>query len=429
MNFEAFTRRRFLRSAVGGFTAFALNNQFGSLFAAQATRKPHAVIVLWLDGGPSHIDTFDPKPGRATGGEFRTIETAIRGVSFSEHLPRTAAMARDLTLIRSLQTVESDHTRGTYLMHTGYSPEASLVHPSIGSVVSLEKSNGTGLPNYVVLGQMNTAPTVGRSPGFLNQEHAPFAITDPTKPGEVLAVLNPEVIRRSRLAKRLDQRFVSRHDSLNIVKRNRYFGLAEQLRGTAFEDALDLSSEAEETLNLYVGDNFNKVLNVPGNQSSGESFGYGCLLARRLIERGVRFVEVGLNGWDTHQDNFATTRTLCQVLDPAFHGLVQDLKRRGMMDSTLVVCMGEFGRTPEITDGKGRGHWSDAFSVALAGGPVPGGTVVGETDRDGAEVRQDPVTVPELFALIYRFMGIDPEKRFEMADSRLVYYTEVNVKR
>ncbi|MBC8069607.1 MAG: DUF1501 domain-containing protein [Deltaproteobacteria bacterium] len=346
--------------------------------------------MLYMHGGASQLETFDPKPGRETGGPTRAITTAVDGLQLGEHLPSLAARAERLAVLRSVTAREGNHDRARYLMHTGQPPQGGAVHPGLAALVSELHAPGD-LPAAIAIGN----PTQG--PGIAGIRHGALTIR---KPSDSIRNLVPSSnIDASRQADRagltaaLQRGFadgrsgalVQAHDSL----RERALALA----GSARLDAFDLDRESAQTRARF-----------------GESdFGQGCLLARRLVEAGVPFVEVGMRGWDTHEDHFARTATLCRDLDRGMSALLDDLRSNGALDHTLVLWLGDFGRTPVINARGGRDHFPRASSVVLAGAGIPGGTVVGATDADGREVTADPITVPDLFRTVAVRLGIDPE--------------------
>jgi hypothetical protein len=367
--------------------------------AATAGQKAaaKACILLWMNGGPSHIDTFDPKPGTKTGGEFKAIDTRLKGVKFAEHLPTVAEQADKLAVIRSMTTKEGNHDRAGYLMHTGYAPSTTLQHPSLGAWVSHELGDEAAeLPNFVSI----RGPSVGA--GFLGVQHGPFSIQ---KPGEGVRNLPlAKDVDAARFSRRLDAlaalqaNFRAETGRREIASHDIVYQKAVRLMRSPLAKAFEIKQEPEAIQKKY-----------------GESdFGRGCLMARRLIESGVKFIEVTLDGWDTHVDNFSGVRNLCRDLDPGMSSLLADLAERKLLDDTLVIWMGEFGRTPTINPAHGRDHYPAAWSAALAGGGSRGGIAYGSTDGDGAKVASNPVTVPDLFATIATLLGIDP-KREEMS--------------
>jgi Protein of unknown function (DUF1501) len=396
-----FSRRSLIGGGLGAMLSAAIPawQLRAAAQAASAGNKSRgkSCILLWMNGGPSHIDTFDPKQGTRTGGDFKAIDTRIKGVRFSEHLSRVAEQSDKLAVIRSMTTKEGNHDRAGYLMHTGYAPSTTLQHPSLGAWVSHELGDDAAeLPNFVSI----RGASVGS--GFLGVQHGPFAIQ---KPGEGIRNLPlAKDIDASRFSRRLEalaalqdsfraetgRREISAHDVV--------YEKALKLMRSPLAKAFDINQEPQAARERY-GDS---------------EFGRGCLLARRLIEAGVKFIEVTLDGWDTHVDNFSGVRNLCRDLDPAMSALVADLSERKLLDDTLVVWMGEFGRTPTINPARGRDHYPAAWSAVLAGSGSRGGMAHGSTDAEGAKVASDPVTVPDLFATIATLLGMDP-KREEMS--------------
>jgi uncharacterized protein DUF1501 len=392
----AFGRRSFLTGGVGAALSAAIPRwQIRAEEQSRAGNKKargKSCILLWMNGGPSHIDTFDPKPGTKTGGEFKAIDTRIRGAQFSEHLPLIAEQADKLAVIRSLTAKEGNHDRAVYLMHTGYAPSTTLQHPSLGAWVSHELGDeASELPNFVSI----RGASVGS--GFLGVQHGPFSIQ---KPGEG--------VRNLQLAKDVDAiRFSRRLEALaalqndfrtetgrrEIAAHDVVYQKAVRLMRSPLAKAFDIKDEPQELQKKY-GDS---------------DFGRGCLMARRLVEAGVSFIEVTLDGWDTHIDNFSGVRNLCRDLDPGMSSLVADLSERKLLDDTLVIWMGEFGRTPNINAAHGRDHHPAAWSAVLAGGGSRSGIAYGSTDAEGNKVASDPVTVPDLFATIATLIGIDPK--------------------
>jgi uncharacterized protein (DUF1501 family) len=362
--------------------------------------KPKSLVFLWLAGGPSHLDTFDPKPGTQVGGPFKAIPTAIPGVSFSEHLPRLAAAGKDLVVIRSMTSREGSHSRASFLLHTGYVPNPTVKYPSLGAVVSHEKgASDFDLPNFVSLG----GPSEG--PGVFGPPHAPFVVR--AKPGQPIENLRyfrkVDAARfedRLKLVEAMDEAIAAAGAAAEAEGHQAVLRKATRLVQSPLVKAFEIAKEPEAVLRAY-----------------GQSdFGLRCLMARRLVEAGVRVVEVELTGWDTHQDNFTRSKKLMHDLDPALAHLVQDLKERGLLDSTLVLCLGEFGRTPRINPSDGRDHHPAAFSVAMAGGGIRAGQVVGVTDEEGRTVKDRPVQVPDLFATVLSLMGIDPTTLYTASD-------------
>jgi Protein of unknown function (DUF1501) len=388
------SRRDLLKKGLqtGAVLTFSQVLGLTSLFA-QPKNRVRSCILLWMAGGPSQLDTFDPKPRTSTGGEFKTISTTVPGIQISEHLPLVAAQMKEIAIVRSMTSREGNHDRARYFVHTGYSPAGVTQHPSFGAIVAkelMEKSQN--LPAYISI----NGPGMGA--GLLGVSFAPFLIRNPEKLPENLSLsdrVNRERFEdRTELLNMLNQEFGESHLQEDVQDREMVYSRALELMNSPSISAFDLTREKDSMRRRY-GDT---------------RIGNGCLMARRLVESGVRFVEVEMSGWDTHIDNFNTTRQLMGQLDPAFSALVEDLKQRGLLDSTLVVWMGEFGRTPEINANAGRDHWPQSWCAALAGCGIRGGQVIGSTNDNGTEIVQSPVTVPDLYATLCNCLGIDDTK-------------------
>jgi uncharacterized protein (DUF1501 family) len=387
-------RRALLQAGVSSVFA-ALASRCLSPGAAMAGTAPaphaRACILLWLNGGPSHIDTFDPKPGRPTAGPFKAIKTRIPGMSLSEHLPRLADRADKIALVRSISSKEGNHPRAQYYAHTGYAPTPTVAHPSLGGWTCARLGDPDAeLPAFVSIG----GPSFGA--GFLGVENGPFVVqkagASPTDTSLPPGVDRARFDRRRGALDAAEADFAQATGDAKIAGRRQVYAKAVRMMQTPKLDAFDVAGETEAVRSSY-GDT---------------DFGRGCLTARRLVERGSKFVEVFLDGWDTHQDNFGRTKALMGTLDPAFSALLDDLGSRRLLGSTLVVCMGEFGRTPHVNANDGRDHWPGAWSAALAGGGVRGGVVHGATDEDGAKVLGAPTRVPDLLATMAMLLGLDP---------------------
>jgi uncharacterized protein (DUF1501 family) len=352
-----------------------------------------------MEGGPSQLDTWDPKPGRETGGPFKAIKTSVSGIRISEHLPKLADRAQHLAIVRTLSCREGNHTRARHLMHTGYAPQGGAAHPALGSLVA--ESRGTrDLPGYVAI----SGP--GESAGLLGANWSPFPVQDPAKPVKFMEA--PNDVDASRLAERVEMRrvldagFARTHSSPIVTGEIAVEKQAIDMMRSPQLQAFKLDAEPEASRRPY-GDT---------------PFGHGCLLARRLIESGVPFVEVTQRGWDTHKNNFEQVKSLSADLDTGMSALLDDLRSRGLLDTTLVVWMGDFGRTPSINHDGGRDHYPHAGTVVLAGAGLKTGQVVGETDEDGREIRERPVTVPELFQTLAFSLGLDPNQEHESPQGR-----------
>ena len=386
------SRRSFLRGVVTAGGALGLVNLLAAASEA-LRRKRRSCILLWMGGGPSQFESFDPKPASETGGGTKTIATTVPGVQIAEYWPRMTQWMNRVTLIRSMVAREANHQRATYHMHTGHLPAGGVVHPSMGSiVVSRAAPEHHELPQFVSIG----GATHGA--GLFGSDYDPFVMSDPSRPP---ANLKPTVAerrwhRRLELLRRLRRRRGSLHDDIAAEDHALVQERAVRLVETPHVRAFDVAQEPEATRRRY----------------GATRFGLGCLLARRLVEAGVTFVEVRMSGWDTHRDNFTITPKLAAITDPAFAALLDDLHRRGLWDQTLVIWIGEFGRTPKINPKAGRDHWPQAFSAVLAGGGAPEGAVIGRTSPDGSEVVDHPVTIPDLFATVCRVFDIDPNEEY-----------------
>lgn len=398
------SRRGFMRSiGVGAASVTALSWLDVMTLQADTLRSQGmSCILLWMAGGPSQFETFDPKPGTDNGGETKSIATAVPGIQIAEHWPETAKIMDQVALIRSMTNKEGNHQRASYQLHTGYLPSGSVKHPSFGSLVCSEIGDVSfDLPHFVAI-QGGGGPGGGmgatQGSGFLGVEYDPFFVQDPNRPPNN-TTLSPSVTdkrftRRLGLSKKLEQEFANSGARAVVDDHQVLYDKAAKMVLSPRIKAFDLSQESEATRERY-GKN---------------AFGQGCLLARRLVETGVTFVEVRSNGWDTHQQNFTRVPDLAKQVDPGFAGLISDLKERGMLERTLVIWMGEFGRTPRINGNGGRDHWPKSFNVALAGGRVRGGQVIGSTNIDGNDVKDRPVNVADLLCSCCHSLQIDPRK-------------------
>jgi uncharacterized protein (DUF1501 family) len=380
----------------GGLAAGCLG--WGDVVSAHAPairKRGKACILLWMQGGPSQFETFSPLEGHKNGGDTKAIATNVAGMRFAEHWPEAAKVADRLAVIRSMTSKEGSHPRASYLLHTGYLPNPSARHPTLGSIVASQLAAARGgdtadLPPVVRIGGRGRNDS---GAGLLGMQWEPFEMRDPAQNP---ANTQPQVatdrhLRRLDLMDRLDAGFAKQLPQEAADHRDLY-RRATRMILSADMTAFDLDAEPESVRAMY-GDG---------------GFASGCLLARRLVEHGVSFVEVVSNGWDTHQDNFEKVAELAGGVDRPMAALIRDLASRGMLDDTLVIWMGEFGRTPQVNPRGGRDHFPRSFNAVLAGGGVGGGRVIGRTDKAGVEVVDRPVTVPDLFATFCRSLGIDP---------------------
>ncbi|MEI6636385.1 MAG: DUF1501 domain-containing protein [Planctomycetota bacterium] len=393
---EPFTRRGLCRSAAGGL-ATLLGMPVRGLVArepgvAARAAQADAVILLWMGGGMSHIDTFDPKAGAKTGGEFTAIRTAVDGVTISEILPTVAAQLGHATLLRTLTGESADHGDATHHVLTSYPRVRELVHPSLGSIVADQVDRLGDLPAFVTIG--GQAP----SPGYLGQTAEAYFIGEPGQPDPTVTL--PEGITLVRSSHRLEL----------LDRLNKGFAVDAKNR---LVDAVDGSyAAAVKLMRSPALTAFNLDDEPPAvREAYGDTrFGRGCLLARRLVDQGVRFVQVNLGGFDTHTGNFPAMRGLGAVIDPAIGTLLRDLAASGRLDRTLVLVLSEFGRTPDINGSAGRDHYPDVFSGLVAGGAIRRGFVLGATDPEGRKAEERPVRLADLHATVVAQLGIDPDR-------------------
>jgi len=386
----SFRRRGFLNmvpaaSLAAGAVGF---RDFVALRADDLRRRGMSLILLWMQGGPSQLETFDPKPKTENGGPTEAIETSVPGIQIAKGWEKVAQAMHHLALVRSMTNKEGEHGRASYQMHTGFIPTGTLRHPSLGCAIAKEiRSPGNELPAAVSIGS-----TVGA--GFLGVDFEPFVVQNPGEMPRNVASPVPfsRFERRLGLLGALEQEFADRGAAEAVAEHKTLYQKTRMLVRSARISAFEFNDESEETRKLY----------------GSTQFGRGCLLARRLVEAGVSFVEVRSNGWDTHDDNFNKTANLASQVDPGMAALVTDLAQRGLLERTLVVWTGEFGRTPRINPRTGRDHFPRAFNVALAGAGIRGGQVYGATSADGMSIKRDPVTVADLFCTICKALQVDP---------------------
>ena len=385
------TRRSLLGAAGGTFLGLQVRN----LLAFSGTsHKPLAdhVILFWNGGGMSHIDTFDPKPGRPTQGEFEPIDTSVPGVQISQIFPQLATQMDKVALIRSIAGTNGDHGRATYQLQTSYNQSSNLQHPGFGSVVAHECSPMGDLPAYISISGF--APKAG----YLGQTCEAYYVGRPGEKDPYLAF--PEGIAQVRGNKRLD--VLSRMNAKYSAK----------LPSKTLESTQTSVSEAVKLMNSPALEafEFGKVKPEVLEKYGETEFGRGALLAGRLVENGVRFVQVNRGGFDVHQRAFPAMEAHGEVMDPALASLIEDLHESGKLERTLVITLSEFGRTPKINKDAGRDHHAAVFSCLMAGGGIRGGMVIGSSDEDGYQPQDRPVAVPDIHATLCHALGIDPSK-------------------
>lgn len=384
------------RNFISAFTALPFLEAL-RVNADELKKNNKSAILLWMGGGPSTMDIWDLKPDAPTGGPFKPIGTS-GNAQISEHMPLTAKQMHNLAIIRSMSTREADHMRGRYYMHTGYVPNPSIEHPSYGSVLSHQlQRNDIEIPQFVTIG----GGSMGA--GFLGAQYSPFSVNSDGR------IKNLDI--------KVDQRFIQRAYALDLIENN-FIG---QKRGSL---AKDHQSVLKQAFNLLTSEQMEafKVASEPEavkERYGNNGFGKGCLMARRLVEVGVPFIEVNLGGWDNHQNIFPTLRdNKLPVLDQGMSALLEDLEQRELIDDTVVIWMGEFSRTPRINGNAGRDHWARSWSIAVGGGGMKGGIAVGETSADGTRVETEPYTSQDVMASVCKALGISLNTTFTSNSGR-----------
>ncbi len=431
-------RRRMLQAIALGACGMSVSGWLPALADQLATdpRRRRHCILLWMAGGPSQTDTWDMKPGHENGGEFKEIATKVPGVRFSEHMPKLAQHADKLAIIRSLETKEGDHERGTYLMRTGRQPMSVIDYPSVGAALAKQiAAANDALPGYVSIAPTRGLGRGGFGPGFLGPKYAPLVVAGgngmvsakPAAAASGYPELTVDAIRppsgisekqaghRLELWKVLEDGFLNNHASTSPNAHRTVYDNALRMIHSEAAAAFDLSKEPAKVREQY-----------------GKGvFGQGCLLARRLIEMGVPFIEVSLStsmtggfGWDTHANNFDSVKSLSTELDAGWASLLSDLSDRGLLERTTIVWMGEFGRTPRINGQAGRDHFPKAWSCVLAGGGIAGGQAYGRTSKDGTTIEENPVGVTDVLATLCSAMGVPPETENDSNTGRPIKLVE-----
>lgn len=397
------SRRAFVRGAASGLLGVAAagalpaaNARAASLTGAPRRGAAQRVIFLYMSGGMSHLDTLDPKPGAETQGPTTAIDTNVDGIQLSQHFPLLAQSMDKVALVRTLQSTQGAHAQGRYFLHTSYELRGTIRHPSMGAWLSaLREPENPTLPGHVSVG----GDIYSAQGGFLSSRHYPLPIGDPD--AGLQDAYRPKTVSDERFHRRwerlqgMNEEFARTIGTPSVAAYGEAYDQALALMESADLEAFDLSREDEAVRDAY-----------------GRSrFGQGCLLARRLAERGVGFIEVVSGGWDTHNDNFESMEDLCPPVDRGLTCLLRDLEARGLLRDTLVVLATEFGRTPDIVEARsGRNHYPKAFSGLLAGGGIRGGQAWGRTDDEGREVLENPVRLQDFSATIAYALGLDPER-------------------
>ena len=397
------TRRHFMKHAAGAGAMLGSSLALGhslQLHAQELKKNRKAAILLWMGGGPATIDLWDLKPGAPTGGPFKPISTS-GDVQICEHLPMMAQQMHNMAIIRSMSTREADHDRGRYYMHTGFVPNPNVEHPSYGAVLAHELMSQRPeleIPPFISVGGASEGP------GFLGMAWSPFTVGSDGRVNDLNMGLD-------------ERRLIQRMRVLDMIEKN----FISQSRGNASEDHQKILAK---TVNLMTSSQMEgfKVEKEPQavrDRYGDNPFGRGCLMARRLVEVGVPFIEVDLGGWDNHQGihNILQNQRL-PVLDKAMSALAADLEQRGMLQDTAIVWMGEFGRTPRINGDAGRDHWARSWSVVVGGGGMKGGIAVGSTSEDGTEVTSEPYSSEDVMASICKALGISLETTYTSKNGR-----------
>jgi uncharacterized protein (DUF1501 family) len=407
-NIDSFDRRELLstgiRGAFGMMAAGSILGRASVLSADDSDQKTQAnnkkaitgkataqsMIFVYLNGGPSHIDTFDLKPGAPTGGPFKALETSAKGIRISEHLPNLAKVMKHMNLINSMTSPEGSHARARHLLQSGYVPAGPVRFPGFGAVVARECCPDTfALPPYVAVGGRNLGG------GYLGARYSPFVVNRPDS--KVANLENAPGVDNKRLGRRRallhdQEKDFGQGRSNKLVKGHKdTYDRAHAFMTAEKRKAFDISQEKAAIRNSY----------------GAGRFGQSCLLARRLIEVQVPYVSINLGGWDTHRENFPKVQNLSKQLDDGLGTLIQELVERDLLKSTVIVCCGEFGRTPRINANKGRDHWPKAFSALVGGGGLADGQLIGRTDAKGALVAQNPVKPPDLIATVATRFGLN----------------------
>ena len=418
---DGIDRRDFVR--LGALSAFGLGLNEGFI-AAKSKSQAKSCILIWLDGGPSHLETFDMKPDapKEVRGPFQPIQTNVPGITMSEVLPRTAQRMNRLAILRSVTSPLGEHNFGTHYMMTGYKPTPVLEYPTFGAVLAHQRKTKRVLPAHVAVPTFRVGGGRLSGRGFLPATVSPFALgSDPSRPGFQVRDLDfypgtdgDRLARRKRYRNVLEG-FANKQNAKPDAGFDQAYRLISSEKA---KQAFDLSRETVKTKRRY------------GSRTIGQS----CLLARRLVERGVPFVTVNNPGWDTHTNAYTRLKEgytgarvpigLIPCLDMALSALIDDLQNRQLLDQTLVVVMGEFGRTPKLNTRGGRDHWPRVFSVAMAGGGVRGGQVIGSSDAVGEGPKDQPITPSDLACTIYTLLGVNPRQHLSTPDGRPVAVSE-----
>jgi uncharacterized protein (DUF1501 family) len=389
------SRRQWLGGVAGAaLGAYGLGNLLQPTFADELQKKQKQVLFIWLDGGISQLESWDPKPNTQFGGPFRTIPTSVPGIHICELLPRTAKLMHQLALVRSLCTQDNSHSAGVARIQRGDPKNRGVTYPYFGSAVAnLLGPGDSGLPPYVWI-KPGSGGFITEDAGFLGPKYGAVAFGDGKPPENLLlheSVSEQDDIARNALREQANRRYAQRRRKQWTEANSYVYGMAEQLRKR--QDLFDQAKVQARDVERY----------------GTHEFGRHMLLARRMLEAGVRFVKVNSYGWDTHGDNFNGHLTMVPKVDQAFAAMIEDLVERGMMDRVLVIVMSEFGRTPRINGHVGRDHWPEAWSLVMAGCGIKRGVVVGKTNEQGTYVTTEEHDIGHMFHTWFRALGIDPK--------------------
>lgn len=395
---------------MASFTGASLLGQIG-VNAEELRKEGRSCILVWLSGAPSQMETWDPKPGTANGGSTKAIATAVPGVRIAHYFPKLAKSMKDLAIVRSVAGKEAAHERGTYHLHTGYRMGGPLKYPNFGSVVAHQLGDpNSEIPNFVSIGKTPSS-------GYLGVQVAPFVVSKAGQLPQNVAsgVPSPKMQRRLALLKEQDRDFGLSGAGRLVEEHQALYAKASKMMKSPKLNAFQLADESASLKEAY----------------GKGALGQGLLVARRLVEVGVPFVEVQLGGWDMHSNIYKSMPVRGKMVDDGVSQLIADLKQRGLLEKTLVVCMGEFGRTPKLntkTPAPGRDHWAKNFNVLMAGGNIQGGRVVGKTDANGQEIIDRPVAVEDLFATFCTAINLDPDTELDTPLGRTVPIVEEGTK-
>jgi len=409
-------RRSFLKQLTAGAAVGSISLSWRDMMIARAKElqgQAKSMILLWMDGGPSQFESFNPKVGSKNQGPMKAIKTKLPGVEFAELWPQMAQKNDKIALIRSMVSNEADHFRAIKLVRTGYKINPTLAYPTWGSVVARDRfDEDFALPAFVRVGKPRIK-TRDVNAGLLGAQYESFKVDQAGKiPDNVQPLIQEEALRRRlSLTDKLDAEFAAAGGAAAVREKKAIYDRTSRFVLSPDVKVFDLDEEPDKLRDAY----------------GRTDFGQGCLLARRLVESGVSFIEVFGHGskndagWDTHKEGFRDTPNLCNETDGAYATLLTDLEQRGLLDSTLVVWMGEFGRTPKIKADGGRDHYAKGWQVGLSGAGVKTGQVIGATDKDGVDVTDRPVGVQDLFVTFCHFLGMDPNSEYVTREDQPIH--------